>query len=141
MASKHVSIKFGDDIVDRLDAESRRTGQSRSEIAKTLLEEGLRMQAHPGIVFRPGPFGRRPAVAGGPDVWEIARVIRGTKGSPEYVLKQTSKLMGQPEHVVEVAMRYYAEYRDEIDEWMRRLDEEANRAEDEWRRQQGLPKL
>lgn len=141
MASKQASIKLGDDIVERLDEESRRTGRSRSEIAKTLLEEGLRMRAHPGILFRPGPTGRRPALVAGPDIWCVARVIRGTKGTPEHVLKRTVKLTGLRPDQVEVAMKYYAEYRAEIDEWLGRLDEEANLAEDEWRRQQGLPPL
>jgi hypothetical protein len=29
------------------------------------------MNAHPGIVCRDGPAGRRPGVVGGPDVWEV----------------------------------------------------------------------
>ena len=139
MASKRASTRLGDDLVERLDEESRRTGRSRSEVAETLLEEGLRMEAHSGIRFRSGPFGRRPALVDGPDVWCVARVIRGTKGTPAHVLKQTVKLTGLRRDQVEDAMKYYAEYRAEIDEWLRRLDEEANRAEDEWRRQQGLP--
>ena len=138
MPSRHLSIRLETSIIDRLDAQSRRSGRSRSELAKTPLEEGLRMEAHPGIVFRPGPAGRRPGIAGGPDVWEIARVIRGTRGSPDEVVKRTAALTGQPPELVWIAMRYYAGYREEIDEWLRRLDEEAERAEAAWRRQQEL---
>lgn len=29
------------------------------------------MADHPGLVFREGPTGRRPRLAGGPDVWEV----------------------------------------------------------------------
>ncbi len=64
MSSKHLSVRLEQDTLERLDAESRRTGQSRSQLAKTLLDEGLRMETHPGIVFRSGPAGRRPALAG-----------------------------------------------------------------------------
>ena len=142
MASKQASINLGDGILERLDEESRRTGRSRSEVAETLIEEGLRMAAHPEIKFRSGGSGRRrPALLSGPDIWCVARVIRGTKGTPDRVLKQTVKLTGLRPDQVEVAMKYYAGYRDEIDEWLRDLDEYANRAEDDWRRERGLPPL
>jgi predicted nucleic acid-binding protein len=42
------------------------------------VREGLACAAHPGIVFKPGPSGRRAALAGGPDVWEIAAALRHT---------------------------------------------------------------
>ena len=67
MASRHLSVRLPEDALDHLDAESRRSGASRSELAKTLIEEGLRMREHPGVVFRPGPAGRRAALADGPD--------------------------------------------------------------------------
>jgi hypothetical protein len=51
-------------------------GETRSQLALRLIDEGLRMDAHPGIVFRPGPAGRRPGLMAGPDVWEVARVLR-----------------------------------------------------------------
>ena len=138
MPSRHLSIRLESDIIDRLDDHGRRTGQSRSEVAKTLLEEGLRMEAHPGIVFRPGPAGRRPALADGPDVWSVARVIRGIKGSPVVVVERTAKLTGLTAEQVRVTVRYYTDYRAEIDEWLRRLDEEADRDEAAWLRQQEL---
>lgn len=34
---------------------------------------------HPGIVFRPGPTGRRAGLAGGPDVWEVVRAVRSAR--------------------------------------------------------------
>ena len=39
----------------------------------TLLDQIL--DRHPGIVFRDGPAGRRAAVVGGPDVWEIIGAV------------------------------------------------------------------
>ena len=36
------------------------------------------MEQHPGIVFRSGPGGRRAGLVGGPDVWEVVGVLRGT---------------------------------------------------------------
>ena len=90
------------------------------------------------MVFRPGPAGRRPALVDGPDVWSVARVIRGVKGSLEGVVERTAKLTGLTPEQVRVVVGYYADYRAEIDEWLRRLDEEAEREEAAWRRQQDL---
>jgi hypothetical protein len=42
-----------------------------------------------------------------------------------------------PDDVV-TAWRYYAAYRDEIDAWIQRVDDEAERAEAAWRREQAL---
>ena len=36
------------------------------------------------------------------------------------------------------ALRYYATYREEIDDWIRRVDDEAERAEATWRLEQDL---
>jgi hypothetical protein len=138
MPSRHLSLRVDEDIVELLDAESRRTRQTRSEVAKTLLDEGLRMQAHPGIVFRPGPAGRRPGLATGPDVWEIvrawqSRTDRGA-GAIERLADQVSLAPAQ----VRVALDYYADYQAEIDDWIAQNDAEAAQAEAAWRRRQQL---
>lgn len=138
MASRHLSLRLEEGLLERLEAESRRAGQSRSQLAKTLLEEGLRMAKHPGIVFRSGPAGRRPGLAGGPDVWEVARVFRGVDTHGENALALTATLIGVTPEQARTALRYYAEFRDEIDEWVRNVDEEASRAEAAWRREQDL---
>lgn len=138
MPSQHVSLRLDSNTDERLRAAARRRGQPVSELVRRLIDEGLRMDEHPGIVFRPSVTGRRPALADGPQVWMVARVLRGIKGSEEEVIKQTAKLTGVHPHQVRRVARYYAEYRDEIDEFMRRLDEEAERAEDAWLRQQAL---
>ena len=83
MASPHLSIRVDPKTLDQLDKASRRDGMSRSELAKTLIEEGLRMRAHPGIVFRPGPTGRRAALARGPDVWEVMNTLRTANTRPK----------------------------------------------------------
>lgn len=132
--SRHLSVRVEEDVVERLDVESRRLGRSRSWLAKRLLDEGLRMERHPGIVFRSGPAGRRPGLMGGPDVWEVARVAAGGGNTWEEV----AELTGLSQEQVGVALRYYAEHRDEIDAWIRMVDQEAERAEADWRRQHEL---
>ncbi len=138
MPTRHISFRIEDDTFKRLELRSRQMGQTRSHLAKTLLEEGLRMEAHPGIVFRSGPAGRRPGLAGGPDVWEIARVLKAVDAQGEGAIRRTAEVIGLAPEQVGVAVRYYAEYRNEIDDWIRRVDEEAARAEAAWRREQEL---
>ncbi len=96
------------------------------------------MEAHPGIVFRDGPVGRRPAVMGGPDVWEVARVIRDVAERGEPLIDTVVELTGLMPHQVQAALGYYAEHREEIDEWIQRVDDEAERAEAAWLREHEL---
>ena len=96
------------------------------------------MEAHPGIVFRSGPAGRRPGLAAGPDVWEVARLFRGIEARGEAAVRQAAELTGLAPEQVRFVLRYYADYPDEIDGWIGRVDEEAALAEEAWRREQKL---
>lgn len=138
MSSRHLSVRLEEETFERLEAESRRVGQSRSQLARTLLNEGLRMETHPGIIFRSGPAGRRPGLAGGPDIWEVVRAFKGVEAQGENALRRTAKLTGLTLEQLRVVLRYYADYRDEIDDWVRRAEEEATRAEAAWRREQEI---
>jgi hypothetical protein len=121
-----------------LDALSDQRGQSRSELVRTLVEEGLRMADHPGIIFRPGPVGRRPGLVMGPDVWEVMSVFRRIDATGDQALEETAELTGLSVDQVRTAFRYYAEYTDEIDAWIARNDELAEQAEAQWLREQAL---
>ncbi len=140
MPTKHLSLRLESETFDRLDQQSRRAGQSRSGLAKMLLEEGLRMDVHPGIMFRWGPAGRRPGLADGPDVWEVARVFRGLESAGEDIVRQSVELTGLTPQQIKTAIRYYADFREEIDDWIDRVDEEADRLEAAWRREQDILK-
>jgi hypothetical protein len=37
------------------------------------------MEAHPGVLFKEGPTGRRACLIGGPDVREVIRAIRSAR--------------------------------------------------------------
>lgn len=86
------------------------------------------MDAHPGIVFRPGPGGRRAGLAGGPDVWEVVRVVRDVETPGEAAIAKTAKLVGLAVHQVRTAARYYQESIDEVDAWIAEVDREAEEA-------------
>ena len=138
MPTRHLSLRLDADTFDRIEAQSRQSNQPRSQVVKTLLEEGLRMEAHPGIVFRSGPAGRRPGLAGGPDVWEVIRVLQGIPERGEEALRRTAELAGLVPEQVRVAVGYYAEFPDEIDEWIQRVEAEALQAEEAWQRAQDI---
>jgi hypothetical protein len=137
MASHHISLRVDEATFERLERHSKRAGQSRSHVVSTFLEEGLRMEEHPGIVFRGGPHGRRAGLAAGPDVWEVARVLSATESADSAGLERAAYLTGLTPAQVRTAWRYYAQYPDEIDEWIRSVDDEAQHAEGVWLRQRG----
>lgn len=142
MATRRHSVNIGDDTCERLDEHSRETGESRSAAAERLIEEGLRMARHPGIVFRDGPAGRRAALADGGDIWLIAYHFRDRPLDSEAAITEVVfdaiAGTGLEYEQVRAAIHYYLDYTDEIDEWMRGNDEEAKRAEAEWLRQRQL---
>jgi uncharacterized protein (DUF433 family) len=91
------------------------------------------MDAHPGIVFRGGPAGHRAALAGGPDVWEVIKAVKSLGGGDEGIASAAEWLSLTPGQI-RAAVHYYADYRDEIDDWIRRADEEAELSETAWER-------
>jgi hypothetical protein len=136
MATRHLTLRLDADVVDRLDERSQQTGRKRPELIARYIGEGMRMEDHPGIVFRSGPAGRRAALAAGPDVWEIIRAVRNVEGSGEAAVGQTAEWLGLSREQVDIAVRYYSEYPDEIDRWIDRVDDEAHRAQQIWQRRQ-----
>ncbi len=67
-------VRFDTAVADRLSSfAAANPGMSLSSAANRLVDEALRMGEHPGIMFRPGPTGRRAGLTAGPDVWEIVR--------------------------------------------------------------------
>ena len=141
--AQHVSIQLDDATSGELDEHVRETGESRSVATERLVEEGLRMARHPWVFFRTEPAGRRPVLMGGPDVWMVARLFRELPLDSEEAIERAADhsialLSHLPRHMVLAAIRYYVEYHDEIDEWMRILDDESERAEAEWLRKREL---
>jgi hypothetical protein len=136
MASTVLLIHLETSTLERLDTESQRERQTRAALAEIAIEEWLRMQAHPGIVFRPGPAGRRPALAVGPDIWEFARVVQEVEGTEDETIERIAEFTFLTPHQASIALRYYHEYRDEIDEDIRRRAESSERMRAAWLQEQ-----
>jgi hypothetical protein len=126
--TKSFSARFSAEIVDMLDARSEHLGQSKARVAERLIEEGLRTEELPGIVFRSGPTGRRAGVAGGPDVWEIARDLKLAAGEgASDPIGAVARASGLDPSMVALAASYYAAYPDDIEERIRMNEQAAER--------------
>ncbi len=137
MPGRHLSIRVSEETLEHLESESRRSGRSRSDLARTLIEEGLRMQAHPGIVFRQSVAGPQPALADGPYLWKIAAFLHGLDLSDEEAVCEAMSDTNLTRRQIEAAARYYTEYAEEIDARIRRNQEENERAYAAWLRERG----
>lgn len=94
------------------------------------------MQAHPGIVLMPGPAGRRPQLVAGPDVWQIIRARNEFPEGEEGIVEKLTEIASVTAYEIRTVLDYYADYPEETDAWIRRVDEESERAYDEWKREQ-----
>src|SRR5712692_5064950 len=73
----HLSLRLRPATLDRLSGRASRVGELKTSLAARYVEEGLRMEEHPGIVFRTGPAGRRAGLAGHRlDVWQVTETVR-----------------------------------------------------------------
>jgi len=117
---------------------SAQTGEPIVRLAGRYIEEGLRLDRHPGILFRDGPAGRRPIVTGGPDVWEVIAAARSAPERGDGVIPALAGRVGTSPENVRIAVRYYAEYPQEIDRWIEMVEEEAERLEQSLERERQL---
>jgi len=137
-------VRFDTPVAERLSAfVAANPGMSLSSAANRLVDEALRMSEHPGIMFRPGPTGRRAGLASGPDVWEVVRAIKSARtaepGLAENdLLALVADNTGTPVRLIRIAVRYWASYPEEIDAEITAADTAEDLAEDAWRRERHL---
>jgi len=137
-------VRFDMAVADRLAVfVSINHGLSLSSAANMLVDEGLRMMEHPGVIFRAGPTGRRAGLAAGPDVWEIVRAVRSARAAEpdlgeQELLAMIAENTGVPVRMIRVATGYWAAHPDEIDAEVAAADAAEENAERAWRREQEL---
>jgi len=139
MATTTVSLDLESATLDRLAERERATGESRSQLAQRYIEEGLRMERHPGIFFQDGPTGRRAVLRGGPDVWEVMSTVLQAQGDRDEVIATSMEWLGLSEFAIQTAMNYYTEFQDEIDDRIERNRAVAAQHEAAWRAERRLP--
>jgi hypothetical protein len=137
-------VRFDTAVAGRLTSfAASHPGLSLSAAANLLVDEGLRMAEHPGVVFRDGPTGRRAGLAGGPDVWEVIRAVKSARGaepelSEDEVLALVVDNTGVPVRMVRTALSYWASYQADVDAEITAAEEAEAAAEEAWRRERDL---
>ena len=102
--SVHFNARLPKDVSERLRHYADRRRISASAAAVELLDEALRMEAHPGIDFRWTPLGRQAFVTGtGLSVWELYHVWLDHGGKTKRVLRNYPHLKAAQ---VNVAVTY-----------------------------------
>lgn len=140
-----IGVQWGTKVAEALDARvnarvprrvkedlvalSKRRRVEESEVARALLDEALRREKHPGIVFRATPAGREAAIEGRRVyLWQVIETLRASDGK----IDQAASFLGLRPEQVRAAIGYYAEYKREIDSLIALNKEEADRARRLW---------
>ena len=112
--SVNVSVRLDDTLAERLRLRARAAGESLSDRLRRYAEEGARRDEHPLITFRDGPTGRRAAVIGGPDVWEIVMwAIELADEDDAAVVLAAEQDISRP--FIDAALHYRDAYPEEIE--------------------------
>jgi uncharacterized protein (DUF433 family) len=110
--SDHFTLRLRPGVSERLAAQAQRAGLAPRTLAQRYVEESLRREDHPLIRFADGPSGRRAALVGkGLDVWEVIGTVRDNNNDPD----GAAAYLGIAPGLVQAAIAYYGDYREEID--------------------------
>ncbi len=115
-------------------ARSERLAQSA--LVNRYVEEGIRRDRHPRITFVAKVTGRVPSLISRPRVL-VAHVVETWRANKKNA-HVTAEYLQLPEADIRAAVAYYAEYEDEIDDWLTWNRAEADRLERESRREQKI---
>lgn len=126
--SDHFTLRFQAPTTERLNRRARVLGTKPRTLATRYVEEGIRHDDHPLIHFVDGPSGRRAALLGTQlDVWEVIATVRDNAD-----VAKAAKYLQVPAGLVEAAVIYYGEFRDEIDAEIALNAAESDRAHAAW---------
>ncbi len=100
-----------------------------------LVDEGLRMTDHPGVMFRDGPTGRRAALVGGPDICEIIRAVKSARAAgprlgEDKLLSVVATTTGTTVRLLRTALRYWADYSHGVEQEITAADTRNGRRSD-----------
>lgn len=113
-SARATSYRLDPDIKQALAGQAGAEGISERALLERLITEGLRTLHHSGIVYRDGPTGRRAALAGGPDVWEVASALRHTSGTEQQRIDALAEQFDLPQREIGVAIDFAAAHVEEI---------------------------
>jgi hypothetical protein len=76
----------------------------------TVIDEGLRMADHPGVIFKDGPAGRRAGGPRGPDIWEVIKYVREIDARGPAALDAAAEAFAVRPGRIAMAVSYYGDY-------------------------------
>lgn len=129
MAREVMSVRVSAGMRSRLQQAAAADGEPAASLAERLIEEGLRMRAHPLIRFVDGPTGRRARLLARPDVWELVSFVRRSEAAGEDRVAHAAEWFGIPATHVEAGLAYAGAFPAEIDERIRANEEAQAEAE------------
>lgn len=110
------SLRLPETVKNRLERSAAETRQTASALAVRLIDEGLRMNDHPGITFHDSPaHGRVACLAGGPDIAEVIDVLLGLDARGDERITEAATWFAIHPSRVRIAVGYYTAFQDEID--------------------------
>jgi uncharacterized protein (DUF433 family) len=119
------SLRMDERTREDLVEHAERSDVSPSRLVNRYVKEGLRMDKHPAIAFKTTPHGRRAVLFSRPGLQVID--IVGTWRGEKQDIAATARYFRISEDDVHAALRYYAEYKTEIDEDLKdHLDAQDN---------------
>ncbi|MGD0484817.1 MAG: hypothetical protein ABSB58_09240 [Gemmatimonadales bacterium] len=116
MPSPTLATRLPEPLLREVQRFAKRGRLGPSEALRAIVAEWVTLVRYPAIEFRDGPAGRRPALRGGPDVWEVAMAARDA-GQDAGALRAHLGVRLSAEALGE-ALAYAAEHRDEIEGWI-----------------------
>lgn len=138
------SVRFEADVTRRLTSYvMAHPGLSAGSATNRFVDEGLRMEEHPGIFFRSGPAGRRAVLVGGPDVWEVIRTVHSAreaepKATRDDIIDLVADTGGIAHRLIRIAVEYWSAYPEEIEATIAAADLAASQAYERAEREREL---
>jgi len=115
------SIRIQERTLKEIDQIARDSGREFSAVANELLEEAIKIQRCPGIIFTEGTSGRKARIAGtGIEVWEVISTYKGVNKDFDRLSKAYHWLTEQQ---LRSALGYYRVYTEEIDRLIKQNEE------------------
>ena len=132
------NVRFTDPTQEALNRFVRRSGQTKSSVINTAVDEWLRIQEHPSVRFVTTETGeRRAALIDGPQVWTVAESWLAHDPAQRDA-ERIADAIGIPAALVEAALAYWADHREEIDGVLHRHRAAQDEALAAWERRQAL---
>lgn len=120
------SLRMDDDTRAELLEHAERSDANASKLVNRFVKEGLRMDKHPGVIFKTTSQGRRAAVLAARPGLQVIDVI-GTWKAEKQDVARTARYLHISKDDVEAVLRYYAEYREEVERDLREhIDAQRN---------------